>query len=144
MGRQNPGDTSEPFNMAYLALRGSGQVNGVSKLHGQVSRQIFQPALSAMAAGRSSDRLSDQWNSCADLGFSSGRCALDLSLRQKRWRGDRPAEDDIRQLTERATVAIAHNWAKDDDRADARTLRVQLAAKAGSPRMRAASLTRMC
>jgi glycogen phosphorylase len=29
--------------MAYLAVRGSGQVNGVSKLHGEVSRQIFQP-----------------------------------------------------------------------------------------------------
>ncbi len=29
--------------MAYLALRGSGQVNGVSKLHGEVSRQIFGP-----------------------------------------------------------------------------------------------------
>ena len=41
MGRQNASDASEPFNMAYLALRGSGQVNGVSKLHGQVSRQIF-------------------------------------------------------------------------------------------------------
>jgi starch phosphorylase len=43
LGRQNPNDASEPLNMAYLALRGSGQVNGVSKLHGQVSRQIFQP-----------------------------------------------------------------------------------------------------
>jgi starch phosphorylase len=28
--------------MAYLAIRGSGAVNGVSKLHGQVSRRIFQ------------------------------------------------------------------------------------------------------
>jgi starch phosphorylase len=29
--------------MAYLALRGSGEVNGVSRLHGEVSRRIFQP-----------------------------------------------------------------------------------------------------
>jgi starch phosphorylase len=29
--------------MAYLAVRGSGQINGVSKLHGKVSREIFQP-----------------------------------------------------------------------------------------------------
>jgi starch phosphorylase len=29
--------------MAYLAIRGSGAINGVSKLHGQVSRQLFQP-----------------------------------------------------------------------------------------------------
>ncbi len=42
LGRQNPNDSSEPFNMAYLALRGSGAVNGVSRLHGQVSRRIFQ------------------------------------------------------------------------------------------------------
>ena len=43
MGRQNAGDPAEDFNMAYLAVRGSGQINGVSKLHGQVSRHIFQP-----------------------------------------------------------------------------------------------------
>ena len=43
LGRRNRGDSSEPFNMAYLALRGSGAVNGVSRLHGQVSRRIFQP-----------------------------------------------------------------------------------------------------
>ena len=29
--------------MAYLAIRGSGAVNGVSRLHGQVSRRLFQP-----------------------------------------------------------------------------------------------------
>jgi starch phosphorylase len=29
--------------MAYLAIRGSGSVNGVSRLHGQVSRQLFSP-----------------------------------------------------------------------------------------------------
>jgi starch phosphorylase len=43
LGRQNRDDPSEPFNMAYLAMRGSGAVNGVSRLHGRVSRRIFQP-----------------------------------------------------------------------------------------------------
>src|SRR5437867_894029 len=42
LGRENPDDPNEPFNMAYLAIRGSGAVNGVSRLHGQVSRRIFQ------------------------------------------------------------------------------------------------------
>ena len=42
LGRRNRNDSSEPFNMAYLAIRGSGAVNGVSQLHGRVSRQIFQ------------------------------------------------------------------------------------------------------
>ena len=43
LGRQNPADSSEPFNMAYLAIRGSGAVNGVSRLHGEVSRRLFLP-----------------------------------------------------------------------------------------------------
>jgi starch phosphorylase len=43
LGRQNPNDPSENFNMAYLAVRGSGSVNGVSRLHGQVSRHLFEP-----------------------------------------------------------------------------------------------------
>ena len=43
LGRRDPDDSSEPFNMAYLAMRGSGAVNGVSRLHGEVSRHIFLP-----------------------------------------------------------------------------------------------------
>ena len=43
LGRQNPNDAAEPFNMAYLAIRGSGAVNGVSRLHGRVSRHLFEP-----------------------------------------------------------------------------------------------------
>jgi starch phosphorylase len=43
LGRADPGDEREPFNMAYLALRGSGSVNGVARLHGEVSRRLFAP-----------------------------------------------------------------------------------------------------
>ena len=43
LGRERPGDPGESFNMAYLALRGSGAVNGVSRLHGAVSRRLFGP-----------------------------------------------------------------------------------------------------
>ncbi len=43
LGRQDPNDSFESFNMAYLAVRGSGAVNGVSRLHGKVSRHIFAP-----------------------------------------------------------------------------------------------------
>ena len=42
MGRAGS-DPHEPFNMAYLAMRGSAFVNGVSRLHGKVSRRLFQP-----------------------------------------------------------------------------------------------------
>jgi glycogen phosphorylase len=43
LGRKNPDDSAENFNMAYLAIRGSGSVNGVSRLHGKVSRHLFEP-----------------------------------------------------------------------------------------------------
>ena len=43
LGRQNPNDSSESFNMAYLAIRGAGAVNGVSRLHGKVSQHLFEP-----------------------------------------------------------------------------------------------------
>jgi starch phosphorylase len=43
LGRQYPHEPTEPFNMAYLAIHGSGAVNGVSELHGRVSRHLFEP-----------------------------------------------------------------------------------------------------
>jgi glycogen phosphorylase len=43
LGRENPEDEAEPFNMAYLAVRGCAAVNGVSRLHGEISRRIFLP-----------------------------------------------------------------------------------------------------
>ncbi|MGQ9627891.1 MAG: alpha-glucan family phosphorylase [Anaerolineae bacterium] len=42
LGRQNPYDDNEPFNMAILALRLSAQANGVSQLHGAVARHMWQ------------------------------------------------------------------------------------------------------
>ena len=44
LGRVRPGDASEPFNMAALAIRCSCVVNAVSRLHGQVARRMW-PAL---------------------------------------------------------------------------------------------------
>lgn len=43
LGHSQDGQNSDFFNMAYLALRGCGCANGVSRLHGEVSRQIFRP-----------------------------------------------------------------------------------------------------
>jgi starch phosphorylase len=43
LGRQDPANSQEPLNMAFLATQGSGIVNAVSRLHGEVSRRIFQP-----------------------------------------------------------------------------------------------------
>ncbi len=41
LGRRNPDDPTEPFNMAYLAARTCARLNAVSRLHGEVSRRIF-------------------------------------------------------------------------------------------------------
>ncbi len=43
LGRLNAHDGNEPFNMAYLASRSSAITIGVSRLHGEFSRRIFQP-----------------------------------------------------------------------------------------------------
>lgn len=41
LGRQDSKDAAECFNPSYLAIRGSGHINGVSILHSKVSRQLF-------------------------------------------------------------------------------------------------------
>ncbi len=42
LGRVAPTDAAEPFCMTVLALKASRSANGVSELHGQVSRQMWQ------------------------------------------------------------------------------------------------------
>jgi glycogen phosphorylase len=42
-GRQNLSDSSESFNMAFLAARISSAANGVSRHHGVVTRKMVQP-----------------------------------------------------------------------------------------------------
>jgi starch phosphorylase len=41
-GRQNPADPNEGFNMAFLAARLSSAANGVSRLHGLVTRKMVR------------------------------------------------------------------------------------------------------
>ncbi|MFA7565493.1 MAG: alpha-glucan family phosphorylase [Alkalispirochaeta sp.] len=42
LGRENPSDQQEPFCMTVLAIRLSAYNNGVSKLHGDVSRKMWK------------------------------------------------------------------------------------------------------
>lgn len=42
LGRLEPENQSEPFNMAVMAMENANYVNGVSKLHAEVSREMFQ------------------------------------------------------------------------------------------------------
>jgi starch phosphorylase len=101
LGRQNPNDSSEPFNMAYLALRGSGAVNGVSRLHGQVSRHIFAPLFprwpeSEVPVGHVTNGVHmASWDSEETDSLWTGACGKD------RWLGTLESlEADIRELSD--------------------------------------------
>ncbi|MBI2955693.1 MAG: alpha-glucan family phosphorylase [Acidobacteria bacterium] len=50
LGRANPGDAHEPFNMAALALHTAAFTNGVSRLHGEVSRNLLRRFLGNVPA----------------------------------------------------------------------------------------------
>jgi starch phosphorylase len=100
LGRQNAGDASEPFNMAYLAVRGSGQINGVSKLHGQVSRHIFQPLFPRwpeheVPIGSVTNGIHvPTWDSAEADALWTGLCG------KKRWRGDGTQTKDMHRATD--------------------------------------------
>jgi glycogen phosphorylase len=100
LGKQSSEDASEPLNMAYLALRGSGQVNGVSKLHGEVSRQIFQPLFPRwpqieVPIGSVTNGIHvPTWDSAEADALWTKMCGAD------RWRNDRPLSDCVRGLTD--------------------------------------------
>ena len=42
LGRFRPNDTSEKFSMSVLAAKLSQEINGVSRIHGRVSREMFK------------------------------------------------------------------------------------------------------
>lgn len=43
LGQTHRANPDGDFHMSWLAIRGCGAINGVSQLHGEVSRSIFQP-----------------------------------------------------------------------------------------------------
>jgi starch phosphorylase len=101
LGRQNPNDASESFNMAYLAIRGSGAVNGVSRLHGKVSRHLFEPLFPHWPAdevpiGHVTNGVHmPSWDSAAADDLWTEACGKD------RWLGTMETlEQDIRRLSD--------------------------------------------
>ena len=99
LGRQNRDDAAEPFNMAYLAVHGSGAVNGVSRLHGQVSRHLFAPLFSRWPEDEVPVRHVTNgvhmptWDSAAADDLWTEACGKD------RWLGaTEPLEQDIRRI----------------------------------------------
>lgn len=101
LGRQNPHDSSEGFNMAYLAIHGSGAVNGVSRLHGEVSRRIFEPLFphwpqEEVPVGHVTNGVHvPSWDSAAADELWTNTCGKD------RWLGTTETlEHDIRRISD--------------------------------------------
>jgi starch phosphorylase len=101
LGRQNPNDPAESFNMAYLAIRGSGAVNGVSRLHGEVSRRLFEPLFPRWPAvevpvGHVTNGVHmPSWDSAAADALWTKACGKD------RWLGTTETlEQDIRRVSD--------------------------------------------
>jgi len=101
LGREDPNDSSEPFNMAYLAIRGSGAINGVSRLHGAVSRHLFAPLFprwpqDEVPVGHVTNGVHmASWDSAEADDLWTQACGKD------RWRGTaRTLERDIRCISD--------------------------------------------
>ncbi len=101
LGRGNPNDPGEDFNMAYLAIRGSGAVNGVSRLHGKVSRKLFEPLFARWPAddvpiGHVTNGVhTPAWDSAAADDLWTEACGKD------RWLGSMETlEQDIRAVSD--------------------------------------------
>jgi starch phosphorylase len=101
LGRENPNDATESFNMAYLAIRGSGSVNGVSRLHGKVSRHLFESLFphwpeDEVSVGHVTNGVHmPTWDSAAADDLWTKACGKD------RWLGkSETLEQDIRRVSD--------------------------------------------
>lgn len=101
MGRQNPADGGEPLSMAWLAIRGAGAVNGVSRLHGDVSRKLFQPLfprwprVEVPVSHVTNGVHTPSWDSWISDAIWTEACG------QERWRGNlERVEEDLRKISD--------------------------------------------
>ena len=99
LGRENPIDAAEDFNMAYLGIRGSGCSERREPTARRGEPPSFPASVSALARGRGAGRARDQWCSHAELGFSGGGRRVDSGCGQGRWlRHDGDIEQGIRKV----------------------------------------------
>jgi glycogen phosphorylase len=116
LGRKNPLDPSEPFNMAYLALRGSCAANGVSQLHARVSRKMFQglfprwPEMEVPIAAVTNGVHVPTWDSAEADELWTNECG------QERWRGtledvqriEKVSDEQLWELRTKARESLIH------------------------------------
>ena len=107
LGREHADDPDEPFNMAYLAIRGSAAVNGVSRLHGAVSRRLFQPLFprwpeTEVPVGHVTNGVhTPSWDSAEADALWTKTCGAE------RWRGTMDTvEQDVARASDEALWAL--------------------------------------
>jgi glycogen phosphorylase len=100
LGRARPDDDGERFSMAWLASRGSGALNGVSRRHGEVSRKLFQCLFprwpeSEVPIGHVTNGVHvATWDSAAADALWTATCGKD------RWTGDLQRATSIRECSD--------------------------------------------
>lgn len=114
LGRNNPNNELAYFNMAYLAIRGSGAVNGVSQLHGTVSRQLFaglfpRCPIQEVPIGHVTNGVhTPSWDSKLADDLWTNACGKD------RWRGElKTHEQDICEVSDTIIWKLRNNSRND-------------------------------
>ena len=125
LGRILPDDAGESFKMPILALRLSSYINGVSKLHGQVSREVWSslwpavpvsevPIISITNGIHIKSWLSDEMNSL--YGRYLGPNWTDETVNNSIWNGIDQIPDEefwrAHQQCKGQLIAFTRNWLK--------------------------------
>lgn len=103
LGRAPGAGDDAAFNMAWLAIRGAGAINGVSRLHGEVSRELFRSLFprwpqEEVPVGHVTNGVHvPSWDSARSDRFWTEACG------KQRWLGTlESTADDIRRLPDEA------------------------------------------
>jgi glycogen phosphorylase len=133
LGRRDPADAGAPFDMACLAVRGSARTNGVSRLHGEVSRRLFadlfprRPEREVPIGHVTNGVHVSTWDARAADELWEQACGKD------RWRGAaRGLEPTVSTLSDERLWAMRREQRRDLVDAARRRLAAQLAARGGA------------
>jgi starch phosphorylase len=123
LGRQNPHDEGELFCLTVLALRTAGHSNGVSKLHGQVSRKMWSrvwpevpqhevPVFSITNGVHIRSHVSDQLNELL-IRYCGPRWSYDAAAQGTTWKGlDHVPDAELWRVHERRRSRLV-TWARE-------------------------------
>jgi len=123
LGRQNPHDETEPFSMTVLALRTAGHANGVSALHGFVSRKMWSrvwpevpvhevPISSITNGVHIRSYVSDQLNELL-IRYCGPRWSYDAAVQGEAWKGlDHVPDGELWRVHERRRSRLV-TWTRE-------------------------------